>query len=251
MVTQWMCGEPVRLLDRREGWARAVGEDGYAAWAPSAAVMPTRAEGPVDSVWVPVRSLGTPVVTAEGGRGYLPWGSRVHRIEGGRVRLPGGVGAVVADPDRILSVEELLDRFPRDPLAVVATARGWIGVPYLWGGRSDTGCDCSGFVQAILAVHGLAIPRDSHQQADAGPAVPGFEASEPRLEAGDLLFFAPEGAGITHVALSVGGSRMIHCSAGRGAVAEDDLAADGTLERRLRSSLVTAARPLARQVPGQ
>ncbi|MEJ2372186.1 MAG: C40 family peptidase [Gemmatimonadales bacterium] len=111
-----------------------------------------------------------------------------------------------------------------------------------WGGRTNTGCDCSGFVQAVLAPHGVHLPRDSDQQAEVGPPVSSFSASDAALQPADLIFFAPEGEGITHVAMSTGGMRIIHCSATRGMVMEDDLSAEGELELRLRESIVAAIR---------
>jgi cell wall-associated NlpC family hydrolase len=237
MVTQWLCGERVRVLERQGGWVRAVGEDGYAAWVPESAALASEAAYPWQAdTW----SLGVAVLGPAGARGYLPWGARVQRREENLLALPSGTIVQPEDPTAIVPVGELADRFPPHPAAIIETARGWRGVPYLWGGRTNTGCDCSGFVQAVFALHGVDLPRDSGQQADAGSSASSFSASDPEFQPADLIFFAPEGEGITHVAMSTGGRGIIHCSATRGLVMEDDLSADGELERMLRESIVTA-----------
>jgi hypothetical protein len=237
MVTQWLCGERVRVLERQGEWVHALGEDGYAAWIQgSAAIKADTADPWAADAW----SLGVSILGPDRARGYLPWGARVQRGEGTLLVLPSGTIVQPEDPTAIVPVDELPDRFPHDPASIIESARGWKGVPYLWGGRTNTGCDCSGFVQAVLAVHGVALPRDSDQQAEAGSPASDFRASSPEAAPADLIFFAPEGRGITHVAISTGGTGIIHCSAGRGLVMEDDLSAEGELELLLRQSIVTA-----------
>jgi hypothetical protein len=237
MVTQWLCGERVRVLERQGAWVHALGEDGYAAWIPgSAAIKADAADSWLADAW----SLGASILGPDGGRGYLPWGARVQREEGTLLVLPSGTIVQPEDPSAIVPVEELAYRFPPDPASIIESARGWKGVPYLWGGRTNTGCDCSGFVQAVFALHGVALPRDSDQQAEAESPAPAFRPSSPEAVPADLIFFAPEGEGITHVAMSTGGTGIIHCSASRGMVMEDDLAAEGELERMLRGSIVSA-----------
>jgi cell wall-associated NlpC family hydrolase len=94
-----------------------------------------------------------------------------------------------------------------------------IGVPYLWGGISGNGIDCSGFVRLLHRWLGIDISRDADMQhATARPV-------EPPFEAGDLLFFRERGSAreITHVGVSLGGWRMIHASRGRNGVYIDDV----------------------------
>jgi cell wall-associated NlpC family hydrolase len=244
MVTQWLCGERIRVLERKGGWVRAVGEDGYAAWVPEGATLPSEAAYPWQAdAW----SLGVAVLGADGARGNLPWGARAQVKKESLLALPSGAVVKAEDPAAIVPVGELADRFPLDPASIVETARSWRGVPYLWGGRTNTGCDCSGFVQAVFAMHGVNLPRDSAQQAESGNPASGFRPSSPELAPADLgllpadlIFFAPESEGITHVAMSTGGMGIIHCSATRGMVMEDDLSEEGAFERLLRESIVTA-----------
>ena len=246
MVTQWLCGERVETLEEREGWIRGRGQDGYSGWLPKAAITPDPGgDWPGSAAW----SLGAHMAWSNGRRSYLPWGARVRR-QGDDLWLPDGTRAHLVDRDAVVSVDELRRRYPRDACSIVSTARSWMGVPYVWGGRTDTGCDCSGFVQAVFAAHGISLPRDSREQADSGErrSLPDLPAAG--LDSADLVFFAPENAGITHVAIATGGTGILHCSSTRGIVSEDDLSADGGLERILRESAVCATRPIPSETAG-
>ncbi len=138
----------------------------------------------------------------------------------------------------------------------MASARAWEGVPYVWGGRTECGVDCSGFVQSVYGLHGVRLPRDSRDQRECGAGREPGAGRAPRgrdrdaLLPGDLVFFAPEGHGITHVAVSLGGARILHAAASNGWVAEEDLEGDRPLARRLAASIVACTRPLARPADG-
>ena len=90
----------------------------------------------------------------------------------------------------------------------VATAHMFLGVPYLWGGRSSLGLDCSALVQLCLARAGLACPRDTYVQ-EAGLGAPiAWQAGKTRLGRGDLVFFPG------HVAIALNKTEVLHSNAG-------------------------------------
>ncbi len=104
---------------------------------------------------------------------------------------------------------------------LLATAEQYVGTRYRYGGDTPgEGFDCSGFVQYVFGKHGITLPRTSRQQASAGTALPLDVKS---LQPGDLLLFASRGSRVNHVAIYVGGNRMLHSSAGAGGVVYDDL----------------------------
>jgi cell wall-associated NlpC family hydrolase len=103
--------------------------------------------------------------------------------------------------------------------SLVETARGYLGVPYLFGGTSEQGFDCSGLALAVYRLNGLRLPRHSRAQFEAGSPVDLEQA-----RAGDLVFFATKGGGrVSHVGLYLGQGAFIHAPRTGQGIRQDDL----------------------------
>lgn len=169
--SELLFGETFDVYDRRDGWAWGqCGTDGYVGWVPAAALA--RGGGATThmlcarySFLFPAPDIKAPVLDA------LPMGARLTIVadHGRFLELADGRGFVFAD--HAVPVAEW--GAAPDPVAV---AESLLGVPYLWGGRSPLGVDCSGLVQLCLAAVGVCAPRDSDMQreelgarADDGP----------------------------------------------------------------------------------
>ena len=107
-----------------------------------------------------------------------------------------------------------------DPAALIETALSLRGVPYLWGGATPRGFDCSGFTRYVYARHGVSIPRIAAHQYRVGDAV-----SSRELQPGDLVFFSTVAPGPSHVGLAVGDGRFVHAPSERGRVRVESLSA--------------------------
>lgn len=246
-VSQRPLGARVEILERQGAWFRVRGADGYLGWthhgyltAPGEpASLPWRDDDAPELAF----SLHATLVDDDGRLlARLPWGARVAVAGDGRYRLPDGRAGVVAE-GVVVPPDERRERFPAAGPAVARSARAWLGTPYVWGGVTTLGADCSGFVQTIFAAHGVSLPRDSDMQARCGDEVaPGDDFAA--LAPGDLLFFAEPPGQISHVAISLGGGRIVHAAISNGGVAEDDLTGDYENARRLRSIFVVARRVL-------
>lgn len=92
--------------------------------------------------------------------------------------------------------------------SIVENAYMYMEAPYLWGGKSPFGIDCSGFVQMVFKLSGYKMPRDAWQQAEVGDTLSFVEEAEP----GDLAFFDNDEGKIIHVGIMLGGARIIHAS---------------------------------------
>ncbi len=246
-LTQYVLGSRLGLLSRRGPFWRIRGEDRHVGWVHGGFIVRGPAEWAL--AWErgtggdPLVSLGA-VVVDEADRPFarLPWGARFLQHAPGRVVLPDGRTGRLGEGE-VVAVDGLRDRFPPRGESITSTARRWLGAPYLWGGVTPGGVDCSGFVQSVFRLHGLPLPRDSDMQVRIGVEVsPGDEWDD--LVPGDLLFFA-ERRRVNHVALALGGPRIIHASAGNGGVELNVLSGDLHLERFLRHSFHSARRLLA------
>ncbi len=204
-------GETLRVFEETDGWAWAqLDADGYVGWLPAAALAPPGAAPThvVTALRAFVHAgpdMKLPPLTA------LPMGSRLALAD--RVttrgtdylRLAGGDGAVAAQAVRATGDPPEAD--------FVAVAERFLETPYLWGGRSSLGLDCSGLVQVALAMAGIAAPRDS----DLQQAALGEPAAAP-LRRGDLVFW-PGHVGILSDALT-----LLHANGHALAVAREPLA---------------------------
>ena len=101
---------------------------------------------------------------------------------------------------------------------LVQTAQTYLGVPYVWGGNTAAGIDCSGFVKAVYSAYGIALPRHSGDQAAIGYDVPhNVNAGDwTNWVPGDRMYFACHHPEIDHTGMYIGGGLFIHASAGHG-----------------------------------
>lgn len=260
-VSQLLRGHSADAIANDDVWLRLRGADGYEGWChrgyltsePAFHGMPARDTGVGDAGTV---AIGAATGSATGGATATPvasaWNSERRMSLGCVVRARSGeefplpLGALLDVDDTVALGIAMNSRararyFEADAdLLVRRAVELFRGAPYQWGGLTPWGADCSGFVQTIFALHGTQLPRDAWMQGERGRSVPN-ELSE--LEPGDLLFFSDRDDGRpTHVALSLGGPSVAHCSLANGGFGIDALDSDNAVSRRLCDSFRFARR---------
>ena len=210
---QLVYGEVLQCLDHRDGWIFGwAARDGYAGWVSSRDLVPP--------LWEPTHVITAPRSYAKDSPGLkqmgevmpLPFGSRVAVLE------ENAGWAQIDHDDRdpwyvpAQHLEPLLAR-AQDPVRI---AQLFLGTPYLWGGNSSFGIDCSGLVQAACLACGVPCPGDSDQQAASLGDPVDFDA--PVLP-GDLFFWRG------HVAMATDAQTLIHANAHHMAVQYEPLQA--------------------------
>jgi cell wall-associated NlpC family hydrolase len=221
VVSQALLGQRVKVLERRDGFVNIETPDGYPGWAREAAVFtyPVSAtsfyagQGQVAEVTSLMANVyRDPDVTTARPRVLAPLGARLELFPTPSderwlgVRLPAGERGFVQKGD-VRLVDAAAPRPRGSEQDLIATARRFLGVPYLWGGMSQHGVDCSGFVSRVYHVNGVDLLRDADMQF-GDPRALVVERAD--LRPGDLLFFGKKK--ITHVGMYLGGGRFIHAT---------------------------------------
>ncbi|MFO7755368.1 MAG: C40 family peptidase [Bacteroidales bacterium] len=196
--SQLLFGEKYIITDSSAEWLKVKNEfDSYEGWI----------DGEHHLFYESGEADGKPQVLAgrtrfsseEGDSFYLEAGSAIYNINREMNAFTIG-GKIFRAEDRIITAPGKQD--------ISFTAMSFLNCPYLWGGRTARGMDCSGLTQLVYKLHGHSLPRDSFRQAETGTTISFLEEAGP----GDLLFFDNKQGNITHVGLLLDGKRIIHCS---------------------------------------
>ena len=220
LETQILFGEVFFVVEEIPGWCRIRSEfDGYEGWIDEKLVIPT-SEREI-TLWLSQPGVIIP----------SPYLKLIREPEKSSQLISGGSRIVFNGEDRnsfVIGKREfyiqgvLNERKPD----LEEIAKGFLNTPYLWGGRSCFGIDCSGLSQVVFKIMGKNLPRNASQQIECGNMISFVEEAR----AGDLAFFDdPEGA-ITHVGICLGQGRILHAS---GEVRLDHLDHQGIYNRSL------------------
>lgn len=202
IVTEILFGESADILEVNKNWTRIkMHYDGYEGWMDTKQLKSVTAED-LARRKVTVITEDFSSVLMHDGKMLLSMGSEVE--------FP----AVASRRSHDL----------RESIAL--TAKEFLNVPYLWGGKSYFAVDCSGFTQLVYKIHEVKLPRDTSQQVEVGESLTFVEESRP----GDLAFFENAEGKIIHVGIMLDNQRIIHAS---GKVRIDTLDSTGIFNKEM------------------
>lgn len=225
MVTQALLGTPINVLKKaKDGWFFIQTPDNYLGWVDDDAIqiMDKRAfEKWQKSERVIYTSMFGHCFTGIDETGDivcdLVQGNILQIISENekslKIELPDGRSGYIFK-SRATKLEAWLSSIDLSAESILTLAHKYMGIPYLWGGTSNKGFDCSGFTKTVFFMHGLVLPRDASQQVHIGEEVDtknGFE----NLQPGDLLFFGTKASEsnrekVTHVGIYISDLQFIH-----------------------------------------
>jgi gamma-D-glutamyl-L-lysine dipeptidyl-peptidase len=214
VVSQAIYATSLKIGDSSDGWVQVKTPDDYEGWMERRHIFESKRSYPSSELIGRVNGLWTHVffvsdTTPHLPKITLPYGTKVEIVAAPekldqrwvRARLLDGGLYWVQSGDfdfsgRRLSLDEMIEE-----------GRRFIGIPYLWGGSSSFGFDCSGLVQTLFLQMGIQLPRDAALQA-ANASMHSIPAGD--LQKGDLVFFGKSPERITHVGLYLGSGQFLH-----------------------------------------
>ena len=227
LTTQVLLGMPVKILDKSDDWLQVQSPVGYIAWITLGSLQLLsnkefnnylkRPKVIVTSHYGVSRSeacsTSQPLSDIVVGNILVLKASLSDHY---KVVYPDKRVAYISKEDA-MTFEDWLQGIEYSGESVVATAKQFMGVPYVWGGTSSKGLDCSGFVKLVYFMHGLIIARDASQQIKYGTEVDS-KGNFDIVQKGDLLFFGEKSTDekpterIVHVGIYMGNKEFIHAS---------------------------------------
>lgn len=215
MVNQLLFGEAVKILKTKgELWVKIQSlHDGYTGWITNTMLQPVEEDIANTMNGFVTTEMLSPILV-DGKQMSIPVGSSLPFFEEGKGKL-GEVEYQFSS-----GYLKRNEQIPSGELVSQLTMK-WLNAPYLWGGRTPLGVDCSGFVQVIFKLMGIDMPRDAWQQAQVGNSIKKFSEVQP----GDLAFFDNK-EDIVHVGIILKDNHIIHSS---GKVRIDQLTRKGII----------------------
>ncbi|MCF8336123.1 MAG: C40 family peptidase [Bacteroidales bacterium] len=219
LITQALMGTPVKIYEKDGWWYRIQTPDRYIGWIDASGirvVSKTKLKnwkqsgkiiftGHYGSVYKTKSRDASPVSDVVMGD-ILKLEKNSNHWYG--VSFPDGRSGYLMKR-KAMTISEWEDQTEVTGESIADLARSFMGIPYLWGGTSIKGLDCSGFVKTVYFMHGIILQRDASQQTKHGELIPvkdNYEALKP----GDLLFFGENR--VTHVGIYIGDHQFIHSS---------------------------------------
>lgn len=223
LATQALMGTPLNVLKEDDGWFLVQTPDGYLSWVDRAGIhLMTEEElaqwfkepkivytSLFGHVWDSPRqeNMISDVVAGD----ILTFEGENHSYA--EVSLPDGRIGYIPFAEAMIWEDWIASR-NTTPEALISTAKQMMGTPYIWGGTSIKGVDCSGFTKTIYYLNGQIIPRDASQQINEGELVDA-DKNWDKLQVGDLLFFGVKGTPenkerVVHVGMWIGNGEFIH-----------------------------------------
>ncbi len=203
MVNQLLFGDLVIIIEKQEKWIRIISvSDNYEGWVDKKQITVLESNE-YDRIYNSPHRITDEAVTEVWNNNrllMLSMGSTIHGYENGTF--------FIGRNKYVINSEPVLHSVKADGKMITDKARILLGVPYLWGGKSVMGIDCSGYTQIIYRCCGVAIPRDASQQAENGISIDFIEEGQ----AGDLAFFDNAEGIITHVGMLLNSKQIIHAS---------------------------------------
>ena len=206
--TEMLYGEPVRLIRQEGKYLQVQSAVGYLGYIPEKSLRRI-SQQEWNRYHIGKQAVFTNNDTLESGLVML-MGTRLPYLENGSLLMADG-SELQYESDKYSVVDAAANPLRQD---IIATAQEYLGLPYVWGGRSADGVDCSGFVMQSYSINNIYLPRDSDEIANTGRIVayPGwFDA----MLAGDIIFFVGSRRMITHTGIYMGDGKFIH-SLGKG-----------------------------------
>lgn len=210
-VNQALFGEIVALGGTRKGFVRVRKDDGYHGWADSrflTPISPTAARKYKKARMATIVAASVSLFDSDRKR------TSPHKLfYGTRLKLRsirGNIARLETPDGRILHGKRSCLTYGKQDVksaAIIKEARKFLGTPYLWGGVTSTGIDCSGLIQTVFARFGIKLPRDTKDQIKVGKTV-----ARSDIKKGDLVFFK------RHVGIAIDHTTIIHSSVGSGGV---------------------------------
>ncbi len=215
-VSQVLFNELVEIIDKEEQYCRIKQQDGYEGWIRKQ-FLASHDRFTGDGPFIVVKNLAPAFIEPDLSSRRItsiPYGCFLYGREVDRfLKITSDrYGEFFISSDDYMDIETLSKATEPDSAGIVFEGEKFLGAPYLWGGRSFFGIDCSGFVQTIMNRFNIALPRDSKDQIRAG-----VEIRREDIRAGDLLFFP------RHVTLALSKDLMIHSTPSNGGVAYNSL----------------------------
>jgi len=216
-VTQAILGTPLMVAKSQRGWLRVTTPDAYRGWIEASETRRLKFREPryASNGQIALVTSNVAIIYLERFREpretiAVTVDTRLQLVSEqshrSKIRLPDGRFGWVRREDVTVRTADF--RYPvTSRKQMVGVGKRFLGVPYLWGGTTPLGFDCSGFVQLVCKMNGINLPRDADMQFMVGRPI---ESKD--LQPADLLFFSNMNTGITHVGMFIGAGEFIHAS---------------------------------------